>query len=265
MMGAAYAVRAIILRIDGLEAAGLFSAAWTLGGLYVGIILQAMGADFYPRLVGVSDNNQECNRLVNEQTLVSLLLAGPGVIATVIFAPLIVTLLYSPEFGEAVEALRWICLGVAMRSITWPMGFVIVAKNRQMLFICAEVAWTLVNVGLTWVCVHSFGLNGAGIAFFGSYLFHLFLIYPIVRRLSGFRWSIRNLQTAGILFALLILVFFGSYLIPPFYLMALGTLVVFLSGAYSLRTLVNLVPWSRIPPRVRSMLAWIRMAPAADT
>ena len=30
------------------------SAAWTLGGLYVGIILQAMGADFYPRLVGVA-------------------------------------------------------------------------------------------------------------------------------------------------------------------------------------------------------------------
>ena len=264
MMGAAYAVRAIILRTDGLGAAGLYSAAWTLGGLYVGIILQAMGADFYPRLVGVSDNNRECNRLVNEQTLVSLLLAGPGVIATVIFAPLIVTLLYSPEFGEAVEVLRWICLGVAMRAITWPMGFVIIAKKRQLLFICAEVAWTLVNVSLTWVCVDSFGLNGAGIAFFLSYVFHLFLIYPIVRRLSGFRWSIRNVQTAGILFALLTLAFFGSYLIPPFYLMALGILVILISGAHSLRTLVNLVPWSRIPPRVRSLLVWIRMAPAGD-
>ncbi len=48
MMGAAYAVRAIILRMDGLEAAGFFSAAWTLGGLYVGIILQAMGGRFLP-------------------------------------------------------------------------------------------------------------------------------------------------------------------------------------------------------------------------
>ena len=52
---------------------------------------------------------------MNEQTLVSLLLAGPGVIATIIFAPLIITLFYSPEFYEAVEVLRWICLGVAMR------------------------------------------------------------------------------------------------------------------------------------------------------
>ena len=52
MMGAAYAVRIIVLRNAGLEAAGLYQAAWTLGGLYVGFVLQAMGADFYPRLVG---------------------------------------------------------------------------------------------------------------------------------------------------------------------------------------------------------------------
>ncbi len=263
MMGAAYAVRAIILRMDGLEAAGFYSAAWTLGGLYVGIILQAMGADFYPRLVGVSDKNQECNRLVNEQTLVSLLLAGPGVIGTIIFAPLIITFFYSPEFSEAVEVLRWICLGVAMRAITWPMGFVIVAKNRQLLFISAEVAWTLVNISLTWVCVDSFGLTGAGIAFFGSYLFHLVLIYPIVRRLTGFRFSIQNLQTAGVFGALLTLVFLGSYVIPLLYLLALGTPVVLISGVYSLRTLVNLVAWARIPPRLRSLLVWLRLAPAA--
>ena len=45
MMGAGYAVRTMVLRMVGLEAAGFYSAAWTLGGLYVGFILQAMGAD----------------------------------------------------------------------------------------------------------------------------------------------------------------------------------------------------------------------------
>ena len=60
VMGAAYGTRAIVLRMEGLEATGFYSAAWTLGGLYVGIILQAMGADFYPRLVAVADNNPEC-------------------------------------------------------------------------------------------------------------------------------------------------------------------------------------------------------------
>ena len=103
MMGAAYAVRTMILRMGGLEAAGLYQAAWTLGGLYVGIILQAMGADFYPRLTAVATDDRECNRLVNEQAHVSLLLAGPGVIATIIFAPLVISLFYSSKFDEAVE------------------------------------------------------------------------------------------------------------------------------------------------------------------
>src|SRR6185295_2931457 len=158
-------------------AAGYYHAAWTLGGLYVGFILQAMGADFYPRLTGVARDNVECNRLVNEQAQISLLLAGPGVIATLTFASMVITVFYSAEFSSAVEVLRWICLGTALQVITWPMGFIIVAKGAQKVFFLAELAWTVINVGFSWICVSSFGLIGAGIAFFASYVFHWLLIY----------------------------------------------------------------------------------------
>ena len=100
MMGAAYAIRILVVRKLGLEAAGLYQSAWTLGGLYVGFILQAMGADFYPRLTAVAKDDQECNHLVNEQAQVSLLLAGPGVIGTLTFAPLVIALFYSTKFGD---------------------------------------------------------------------------------------------------------------------------------------------------------------------
>lgn len=259
MMGAAYVIKMIVLRSVGLEAAGLYQSAWTLGGLYVGFILQAMGADFYPRLVGVAKNDQECNRLVNEQAHVSLLLAGPGVIATLVFAPLIISLFYTAKFTAAVEVLRWICLGIALRVITWPMGFIIVAKNRQIIFIVAELAWTIANVGLTWLCVKRFGLNGAGIAFFGSYVFHGLIIYPIVRGLSGFRWSAENAKT-GLLFASSIaIVFCGFYAMPPALAMGSGALVMVLSGAYSIRALANLVSLNRIPRPVRQLLLRFRL------
>lgn len=140
-IGMAYAVRIILLRDVGVEATGFYQSAWTLGGLYVGFILQAMGADFYPRLVGSAHDNASCNRLVNEQTLVGLLLAGPGVIATLTFAPMVIALLYSAKFGAAVQVLRWICLGATLQVITWPMSFIIVAKGRQAIFFCVELAW----------------------------------------------------------------------------------------------------------------------------
>ena len=77
MSGAAYVVRILIVKHAGVDAAGLYQSAWGLGGLYIGFILQAMGTDFYPRLTAIANDNTECNRLVNEQAHVSLLLAGP--------------------------------------------------------------------------------------------------------------------------------------------------------------------------------------------
>ena len=93
-MGVAYLVRIIVLRRFGEDAAGFYQAAWTLGGLYVGFILQAMGADFYPRLTVVANNPCECNRLVNEQAEVGLLIAGPGVLGTLTFASLVIQVFY---------------------------------------------------------------------------------------------------------------------------------------------------------------------------
>ena len=166
MTGTAYAVRLILLREVSVEAAGLYQSAWTLGGLYVGFILQAMGADFYPRLTGVISDTAASNRLVNEQAHVSLLLAGPGVVATLVFSPLVISLFYSSEFHEAVGILRWICLGMALRVIIWPIGFIILAKGAQKLFFWSEFAWAATYLSLAWICVRAFGPDGAGFAFF---------------------------------------------------------------------------------------------------
>jgi PST family polysaccharide transporter len=240
-MGVAYAVRIIVLRKVGFAATGLYQSAWTIGGLYVGFILQAMGADFYPRLTASANDNIACNRLVNEQAQVGLLLAGPGVIATLTFAPMVIGLLYTAKFGAAIEILRWICLGTTLQVITWPMGFIIVAKAKQNLFFGAELAWTIVSIALAWICIRSFGLNGAGIAFFGSYIFHGFLIYPIVHYLSGFRWSAENIKTGATFLSLIAMVFCGFYVLPRLLAACVGTVAAVLSGAYSIRVLQTLI------------------------
>ena len=259
MMGAAYAVRTIVLRMEGLDAAGFYGAAWTLGGLYVGIILQAMGTDFYPRLVGTADDHRQCNQLVNEQMQVSLLLAGPGVVATLVLAPLILSMFYSPEFAGAVGVLRWICLGVAMRVITWPMGFIILARNRQFIFLVTEVAWTVVNLGLTWACIRAFGLDGAGIAFFGSYLFYGLMIYPIVRSLSGFAWSAATLKIGLVFISPIVISMIGFHVCAPGGALALGIGALVASSVASLCILVRLVPPDQIPAPIRRLLVLLRL------
>lgn len=261
-MGSAYLIRIIVVHKLGLEATGFYQAAWTLGGLYVGFILQAMGADFYPRLTACAHDNAKCNRLVNEQTRISLLLAGPGVIATLTFAPLVIALFYSAKFAAAVGILRWICLGAALQTITWPMGFIIIAKGAQALFFWCELAWAAVGISLAWICTGYFGATGPGVAFFGSYLFHLFLIYPAGHRLSGFTWSADNKAT-GLLFVLLTTAAFcGHYVLPPFVAACLGILAVLISVVYSVRVLGTLVQCHNIPRPLRTLLIAFRLASA---
>jgi enterobacterial common antigen flippase len=259
--GVAYVVRVILLQKVGFAATGIYQSAWVLGGLYVGFILQAMGADFYPRLSAVARDNKHCNRLVNEQALVGLLLAGPGVIATLTFAPLVIALFYSAKFGAAVGLLRWVCLGATLQVVTWPMGFIILAKARQDFFLLSEFVWAVIAVGLAWSCITSFGLNGAGIAFFLSYIVHAVLVYPIVRRLSGFRWSSTN-KRVGLLFISMIAITFGAFWLLPLSLAVwIGASAAIVSTVFSVRSIVKLVPLEDVPRPIRRALAKFHLVP----
>jgi enterobacterial common antigen flippase len=256
-LGAAFVVRLLVLRHAGLDAAGLYQAAWTLGGLYVGFVLQAMGADFYPRLVGAIGTPLHANRLVNEQAQASLLLAGPGVLATLTLAGPVIALLYTSEFLGAIELLRWIVLGMALRIITWPLGYIIVASNRKALFFGADLAWTMVNLGLSWWCLRTFGLVGAGIAFFGSYVFHGFMVYAIARRLTGFRWSRDNMRVGALFVASIGSVFIAFAALPPALALGAGAVVTAAGSAWSLRRLACLVPPDQLPRQVRGAATWL--------
>lgn len=260
MMGAAYVVRVFLLRHEGLEAAGLFQAAWTLGGMYVGLILQAMGADFYPRLVAAAQDHVIMNRLVNEQAQVSLLLASVGVLATLVLAPFVLVLFYSDGFVEATEALRWICLGMTLRVITWPMGYIIVAKGDQRQFIFVEVAWTLVNIGLSYFAIVHFGVAGAGIAFFLSYVFHGVLVYALVHRLTGFRFdrvASRIILLCSLLTALTLA---AVLLLPSGPALFFGLFGVALAAATSVRKLLGLFSRDTAPRYLRWLFTALRVS-----
>jgi len=260
-MGAAYLIRVLVLRFYNLEAAGCYTAAWTLGNLYVGYILGAMGADFFPRLTAVANNNPECNRLVNEQTEVDLLLVGPGVIATLTFAPLIIHLFYSAKFGPAVDILRWICLGTMLRAVSWPMGFIMLAKGERKLFFWSELLSSMLCVGLVWVCLKVFGLSGTGIGFFGMYAAYWTGIYMLVRRLSGFRWSVANRQLALVFLPLVGLVFVSRIFIPYPAAIVLGVLLTLATGIYSVKVLTTLIPLERFPGPVRKIILLLKLGP----
>lgn len=254
-MGSAYAIRIIISNQLGLSATGLYQAAWTLGGLYVGMVLQAMGADFYPRLTAVAHNHVRCNALVNEQAQVNLLLAGPGVLATLVLAPVVLQVFYAPQFAQAVDTLRWICLGIAMRVIGWPLGYILIAKGEKRLFFLSDAFWTVMHLGLAWVLVGRFGLAGTGMAFFGAYLLHAGLNYLLARQLTGFRWSGVNFRLGGFFAASVLLSLVLCRVLPGVQALAAGAVLVGLAAIRGIRGLHELVGAEVLSPAVHSKLS----------
>jgi PST family polysaccharide transporter len=183
--------------------------------------------------------------------LIGLLLAGPGVLATITFAPLVIMLFYSAKFGAAVAILRWICLGATLQVITWPMGFIIVAKNNRMLYFLVELSWAIFAVGSAYIGILLFGVTGAGIASFVACVFHAFLIYPIVHRLTGFQCSPENLQIGSIYCASIGVAFSGFFLFSFVTATLVATIVLLLNTTYSIRSLLRIVPLKDLPAPFR--------------
>jgi PST family polysaccharide transporter len=189
MQGGQLLVRALVQSELGLASVGHFQAAWVLSITYLSFVLSAMGTDYYPRLTAAMEQPELANRLVNEQTEVALLLAGPVLLLMLGAAPWVLQLLYSSEFKEAAAVLRWQILGDVLKVASWPMGYLLLASGDGRTFAITEVTVTAVLLSFAWIGIPLLGLEAAGIAVLGMYVVYLPLIYAIAWRKTGFAWA----------------------------------------------------------------------------
>ncbi|MDW8002935.1 MAG: O-antigen translocase [Deltaproteobacteria bacterium] len=239
--GVLYLIRMLILRELGMESVGLYQAASTLSTIYIGIVLNAMGMDFYPRLTEVAEDDSKVNRMVNEQTEVGLLIATPGLLLTLTFAPYVIYIFYSAKFVPAYELLRWQILGIFLRVVAWPLGFVLLAKGLGRTFFWTELAWHALHVGLVWLGMRFFGFEGIGIAFFILYVTYTVGIFLVVFRISGFRWSEGVMRKACILMSVIAVLFLFPYLLKDIFATWINAIISSFVTAYCLKTLHCLV------------------------
>jgi len=213
MTTAMYLVRGFISRQGDIEDVGQFQAAWVLSSMYLATVLQAMGADYFPRLSAVNRDDKRVAQLVNEQTEVALLVAGPMIVGMLSFISVIVFLLYSSEFTGAVSILHWQLVGMFFKVVAWPIGFIMLAKGRGGIFICTELCWNVMYVGLITIGWRSWGLEATGIAFLGAFVVYVPIVAAVGRMLTGFTWSRDSLKYVIIFGTGTVLAFVSSKLI----------------------------------------------------
>ena len=180
-------VRAMVQDRLGLDVLGQFEAAWALTITYLGFVLNAMAADYFPRLSGAVHDATASTAMVNEQLQLSLILGGPLILITIGLAPLILLVLYSSHFSDAAELLQIMTLGNLLKLGSWAIGFTVVAKGRGTLFILLETVFNALFVALVWWQLDSFGTQAIGGAFVAAYAVHLAASWGAAVHLIGFK------------------------------------------------------------------------------
>ena len=246
--------RTVITRTLGLDAAGNYQAAWSLSGMFAGFVLSAMGTDFYPRLTAVIRDRQNAARLINEQTEIGVLLVLPGLVGTMVFAPLVIQIFYTARFSQSAALLPWFILGIFGRVLSWPMGFIMLAQAASRWFVATETIFAAIQAGLILTLVPRVGIVGAAYAFVAVYVLYTACMLWVSRLLIGFAWSSATFKLLFLSLVLIVSTLATHFLIAGGASLVFGGLSTLLASLLSLHGLaVRLGNESRLGRLVSSV------------
>jgi PST family polysaccharide transporter len=245
-----FLIRIFITNRVGMEAAGLFQSVWAITNVYLMLVLKSMGSDFYPRLCEVSRQRVASVRLINQQTYVALLVATPIILGMLLFGFMALTLLYSSKFLAAESLMQWQILGTFLKVASWPMAFILLAKDKGKHYILSEILFFLVYYGFNYWLFPFFGLDAAGIAYLIAYVVYFVVIFGFASHLIRFNWS-KQVWMEGVVCATFVVL---AFLLKrnlegwTFYLPAIALFLV--SCAYSVYQFNKVIPLSQLRKRI---------------
>lgn len=198
-----FLLRGLIIKNIDLDAAGLFQSAWTITSVYLALILRSMGSDFFPRLSAIADDNKLVKGLVNEQSYITLLIASPIIVGMILFSDVAISILYSSKFSHAGSLLQWQLVGTFLKVLSWPIAFIMLAKNKGLLFLITEILFYGVYILICHFMIDTYGLDITGIGYLIAYMVYLPSVFIAGKYISGFGWR-KDIVTMIIINAILI-------------------------------------------------------------
>lgn len=177
-----YLVQVGIGYTGGLDQVGLYGAGLILLNSYVGIIFIVMSKNYYPKLAEIIKEKTEIQKLAFHQSYLSILLITPIIILFIIFAPLVIKLLFSQKFIPIVQMVSWGILAMIFKAMSWTLGYIIIAKGDSKVFIKTSISFSFLYLIMLMGGYYIEGLEGLGVAFLIYFIIHFVVIKLIVSR-----------------------------------------------------------------------------------
>jgi len=224
-----YLVKVVINRSGGLADVGLYTAGFSIVTLYLGMIFNAMGTDYYPRLSEVSNDRIKTNEVINQQAEITILILAPLLIIFFVFIRLGVVILYSKTFLGITNMMLWAALGMFFKACTWPMGFLFLAKGESKIYFLNELTLHIFNLLLSIVGYKLYGLTGLGLAIFGSNFLTLMQVILIIKMKHDFFYSKKFITIFFYQFSIAVITIFLVLIVTSNINYFFGSMLVFFS------------------------------------
>lgn len=188
-LSATYALQIYIRYIGGLDEVGYYTAGFLIINAYVGMVFNAMGTDYFPRLSAIHTDNAKVQIAVRNQATIAILLITPIITTFFIAAPLVVKILYSKEFLVILGLISWGVLGMAFKAVSWSVGYVILAKGDSRIFVKTSICFNILMLGMNATGYYFYGLTGLGISVLMYYIIHFVSLLIITKIFYGLQFQ----------------------------------------------------------------------------
>ena len=166
-----------------------------------------------------------------------LLLLSPMLAALIVFLPVLVPLLFSPQFLPVTGMAQVAALAMYMKVLTLPVAYITLARGRSLAYLFLETSYFVAFVLLMMFGYERWGLLGTGIAITLAHLFEYLLVNGYAYKRYGYRFSATVSGYAIVQTGLGLLLFLVTLLADGFLYWGIGLLLVILSLSLSLHIL----------------------------
>jgi O-antigen/teichoic acid export membrane protein len=166
-------IRSMVVREMGWSGAGILDAAWMISMVYVTLILKSLGTYYLPTLSAITISE---SRVQFMQRFLRFAMLGtlPCVVGMIAIKPWIVQLLYSNEFIESLDILRWMLIGDFFKVTSWVLAFSMLAYADMRTYFWTEIIWnSMLFFGSYLTLTRGYAIEGIGKTFVIVYLTYL--------------------------------------------------------------------------------------------
>ena len=192
----AYILRIFIERQGGLADVGLFAAGYAIVSTYVGMVMNAMTTDYYPRLCAVNNDVNSLNEVINNQMEIGFIILAPLIVVFIVLIKLIVIILYSDKFQPVEGMMYWAMFSTYFQMFALCLSHVFLAKGDSKLFITNEMISNVYTIPFQFLGYYLGGLTGLGIAFLLNFILYALQVLIICKK----KYSVTVKKSTLILF-----------------------------------------------------------------